>query len=62
MADTQDQIQYRVKVATWIGPHLKQKDDIVKMTEDAAKYYVPHVLEKVDDKKPAPAKAEKAKG
>ncbi len=35
---------YVLQRSSWIGPHLKQKDDEVEMTEAEAQYYVPHVL------------------
>ncbi|WP_224825594.1 hypothetical protein [Cognatishimia sp. MH4019] len=56
---------YVLQTNSWIGPHLKEKGDVVQMTDDEARYYVPHVLQKKSDVSPlqksAPAKTSKPK-
>jgi|GEM_PF-4783530 len=65
MADpkTPEKKTYVVQTATWIGPHLKQVDEEVEMTEEEARYYVPHILKlKEDEAKAAKPKPKAAKG
>lgn len=51
---------YVLQRASWIGPHLKQKDDEVEMTEAEAQYYVPHVLKKKSEARSADKPADPA--
>ncbi len=51
---------YVLQRASWIGPHLKQKDDEVEMTEAEAQYYVPHVLKKKSETRSASEAAPKS--
>lgn len=51
---------YVLQCSSWIGPHLKQKDDEVEMTEAEAQYYVPHVLKKKSETRSASKVAAKS--
>lgn len=51
---------YVLQTGSWIGPHLKKKDDEVEMTEAEAQYYVPHVLQKKADTRSASKPADPA--